>query len=331
MLNKLIHRGKVIDADDWKSLIPFYSPPYIKQIMQERVYTGKISVTTCQRCPRMYIFKQLLPFALSVDDQAFAFLGTRTHKHLEDIANEQKLGMNEEHLEMSLDDNISLSITGISDMIFKHDGDYILADHKTWGSYRVALALGLEKKKRPMVDNLGNPILYKRNGKDHKKGEPRQETYFVENPDKVDLNDVIYQLNMYRIIAERKKIVDDNIKMLRVYVIVRDGGLMVATSRGIFYKNYAFDVPIVEDNKIIQFHKEKAEYLTSYLDHHYFDSMKELVKDPPRQGTEAETLNGFLCEKACPVSAYCRLCKDHPKKAEVENDISLVVNKEYIN
>ncbi len=309
MLKYFIYKDNLIEISDWKELIESYSPVYLQEVMNERHYTGAVSVTMCQRCPREVVFKQLFPYAIDPDDMAFAFLGTRVHKRLE-VASNLEYGMSERKLRIEM----NVPMTGISDYIFDHGSKRLLLDYKTWGSYRIAKALGLEKKQRPMLDAKGNPVLYKRAAGGAKKGDPRTETYYDVNPDKVDLEDVKLQENMYRIMID-KEFPERQVTDMKVYAIVRDGGLQVATSRGVFYKTYAFNVPFVPNMEVIGYHQDRGMYIKENMDRLWDLSLKDILKDPPRAGFPDETYHGFLCKK-CPVSHYCSMCADHPSDAE---------------
>jgi hypothetical protein len=322
MLTHLIHKGELVPISEAHKLYEYYSPQYLRYVAQEREFTGTFSVTQCLDCPRAVLFKILLPYAVYPDDFAYMILGTRSHLALEK-------SKEEELAEVSVFSS-EANVKGVADYLYKADGTWVLLDTKVWGSYAVVKNLGIEKKLKPMVDEHGNPVLYKtsREGK-FKKGQQKMESYFVKNKEKVDNHDVKLQTNMYRVAIEKQR----NIKInrLQVFVIVRDGGLLTAMNRGVDRKTYMDDLDLLPDKEVLEFFKNKTSVLTEEMNRLAPLTRKEILSAPPKIGTEREIFSGWKCEHSCPVAMYCDRCKNHPRKAEYSSFVNNpVIDKEFL-
>jgi hypothetical protein len=318
MLTHFEYRNELIPIENWRKLLYRFSPQYLTEIMNQRLYNGKVSVTTCSRCPREYFFRNKFPYALDPDQQAFSFFGTTVHKNLES---------DDLFSELSMDIDLDVDISGIMDLAFVHNDELIIADYKTWGSYAVQKHKGLVCEEIPMVDKQGQPVLYKntRKGK-YEKGEQRTEKKWIAHEELADNFDVTMQLNMYRIMIElllrQGKIrFEENphitkASKLIVYCLIRDGNTFIAKNRGIFSNTESFQLPIIEDKEVIDYHVGKARYIKEQFNAHEFSTLKEILRDPPRIGTPRETLDGYICRETCPVTHLCQLCKTHPPEAE---------------
>jgi hypothetical protein len=330
MLTHFIFNNKLISIENWRSLLWRFSPQYLQKVMEERTYSGKVSVTTCYKCPREYIFKNLFPYAVDPDQMAFAILGTYVHNYLEDDSQLTEMAMNME---------FDIGISGILDLIYVQNNEIVLSDYKTWGSYAVAKHLGLEQYEKPLLDAQGNQIRYKssRKGK-YEKGDLRTERAFRKNDELADNYIVTMQLNMYRVMFEdllrKGKIVikgeDDktllNVGKLIVYCIIRDGNTHIARSRGIFSNTEAIPLNILPDKEVIDYHLSKARYIKELMDKYTFYNTKEILRDPPRMGTSEETLDGYVCRESCPVAYLCQQCEEHPKEVEKDYLFSSMYN-----
>lgn len=330
MITKLITNKGLIPKANWRSLLWRYPPKYLKMILDERVWNGTPSVTTCNRCPREYIFRQLYPYAVDPEDFAFSTLGTMVHAVLEDddtaIFSEERM-----HIKMET------SLSGILDLAYVHNGEIYLDDYKTWGSYAVAKHMGMTKKTRPMVDMFGNPVLYlnSRKGK-WEKGDPRTETYYEPDPTKAEKHDVEMQLNMYRLMLEdllRRGVVTLEgvigpkvVKHMKVFAIVRDGNTQVAKGRGVMSQTYAIPIDKLPDQEVLDYFSPRAKYITDYMNDAEFSTHRQIMANPPRMGTPKETLDGYLCRVTCPVSYLCKHCEEHPVDAERPSPMDSLFN-----
>lgn len=251
-----------------------------------RPWTGKPSVTQLIQGTREAYLKIKNDYAIDPLDRAYAVLGTSAHAALENRQND--FSFIEESIEIE-------GITGRSDNLERQaDGSWVLWDHKTAGSFKVAKALGIVMVPEPIVDEQGNPILLK-SGKN--KGQPKTKKVPVQDPDAVDIDDWMLQDNMYRIALERY--IKEPISRLRNWLIVRDGGTWMARNRGIDKKAYAVDISILPDEMVLDYFKRKR------------DSLLESLKrgSSPPICSDAECWSGNKCKDYCDVS---HLCADNP-------------------
>ena len=269
-------------------LSEFYPLPFLKMCAAERVWKGTPSVTQLINGTRMEYLKLTTDYAIDPSDMAFAVIGSQAHKKLEDF--DTDISFPEEKL-------CRADITGIIDLLERQsNGDWWLQDYKTWGSFKVAKCLGIKKKEKPLLDEAGNQVLLK-SGKN--KGKPKTEKIFSRDPKAVDMAEAILQLNRYRMMAEEA--LQEPIKAMRVFAIVRDGGTYVATGRGITEKTYYIDVPFRDDKMIDEYFEMKKNHLSIALER----------KIMPGLCTELENWEGRRCQGYCSVSDTCRAVGDN--------------------
>jgi hypothetical protein len=105
----------------------------------KRIWNGKASTTQLLNGTRYSYLEITKDYAVSPDEYAFALIGTRHHKILDEVA--KKLGMiSEKKLE-------GTEVSGILDLLVPdNNGGFELWDIKTSGSYKIANALGLTKE-----------------------------------------------------------------------------------------------------------------------------------------------------------------------------------------
>lgn len=246
------------------------SIPTLRLIARQRPWTGKPSVTQLLKGTRE-AYLQIVKKDLVMDpkDQLFRILGTKGHAVLEQyIENE----LSEERLSNDI-------ATGAFDLY--NPATKTLYDYKTWGSYKVAQALGIE-----MVD-VETGEFYK-TGK--KKGQPKtkKEPRFTGN---VDNREVELQLNYYRILLEEAGFPVENII---VEAIVRDGGTIAAISRGITENGYLIPIRRLNDGEVISYFTMKAEKLKHALEYGVTEKC-----------TAEERWNDRKCQKYCDVAKHC--------------------------
>lgn len=254
--------------------------PYLHLAASEREWTGEASTTQLLNGTMMSFLKITLPYTIDPDDVAFRIHGTKSHAQLEAKAKE-----------LGLPSELSTTEDGrnIVDLIEYEDGVMILTDYKTWGSYKIAKVLGIvEVGKKP--DPSGG--VYKRGGKYGAAGSPKMVAVFQQMPQEADNWEAELQLNRYRIKLEEKGIHPDK---LRVHVIVRDGGLAVARSRGIEKNTYMVPIRKLDDGEVIPYFQEKADELTSALNLGKWDE----------PCTNRECWDGQRCKGYCEVALYC--------------------------
>jgi len=215
----------------------------------------------------------------SPDSQAFSIAGTRHHGLLEKSALDSSSQMTEIDLEYN-------GITGTADL---YDIERkMLVDYKMSGSYKIAKALGIQ------VRHSFHPTeVYKTSGRHGKKGTPRRVKEFYIDKDKADLEDWGWQLNFYRYLLEKQKGLEVN--SMYIQATVRDGGLQVATSRGIDRNIYMIEVPFINNEHLeYKFNNKKDELLKAL-------ESNEL----PNKCTDSETWNGIKCKSYCSVRDVC--------------------------
>lgn len=255
--------------------------PYLHLASAEREWTGTASTTQLLNGTMYTFLKITQPYVIDPDDMAFAIHGTRSHSQLE--AKAKELGLTAE-----------LSVTqdgrNIIDLIEYEDGIITLTDTKTWGSFRVAKVLGIvEAGKKP--DPSGE--VYKRGGKWGAAGSVKMVTVFQAMPQAADNYEAELQLNNYRIKFEETTNI--HIDRMRVHVIVRDGGLAVARSRGITRNTYLVPVERMDNGEVIDYFNGKASMLNSALGSSVL----------PEPCNNRECWDGIRCRDYCEVATFC--------------------------
>lgn len=298
------------------ALHEYYPMPYLVACADERPWTGKPSTTQLINGTRMEYLKIITPYAIDPKDQAFRILGTRAHTKLEELAPFENIT----ELEMESDE-----ITGICDLLERNpDGTWRLTDYKTWGSFRVMLALGLEKKRRLAFNQYGDPILYQKSGKWGKAGTQKYEDYYEPNPEFINNREAELQLNRYRVILEKYNY---TISEMMIFYTVRDGGCWDARNRGIYDNVYFKSIEKYNDDYIYDYFSRKKVKLLSHLDQYRIEMNSQIIGDiiigkehdvdfeilkrrcPPECSEEEVWYrNGrpARCLKYCPVSEMCK-------------------------
>jgi|TARA_R110000796_G_scaffold133295_3_gene248860 hypothetical protein len=252
--------------------------PTLLEMSNQRDADRKPSVTelisgTCES-----YLKRTADYFESPDEQAFALSGTKHHAMLEKSA----LSNNSQITEISLESN---GITGTADL---YDEDRkMLVDYKLSGSYKVAKALGVQVK-----HSFHPTEVYKKGGRWGKAGSPRRVKEFYIDSSKADLEDWGWQLNFYRYLLEKS---GKEVNSMYIQATVRDGGLQVATSRGVDRKIYMIAVPFINDEHLENKFFRKRDALIKALED----------KELPSKCTDTETWNGVKCESYCSVKDVC--------------------------
>lgn len=165
---------------------------------------------------------------------------------------------------------------------------WCIIEYKLWGSYKVAKALGITQTgKQP--DPSG--AVYKNTGKHGKAGSPKMIPIFSQIEASADNWEAELQLNRYRIMLEGLGIM---IHRLQLQVTVRDGGLAIAESRGLFRNTYRIPVRILDNRDV----KSYFDYKT----HNLLDALKNGWTEPCNQ---RECWDNIRCKEYCDVWAYC--------------------------
>ncbi len=254
--------------------------PTLTLVSQEREWTGVASTTQLLNGTMLSFLKLTQPYTIDPDKMAFALLGTKHHQALKDVADKLKLPS-------------EIPLTGDDRDIFdllEPDGDsWILTDYKTWGSYRVARALGMVK-----VGVKPDPTgaVYKTTTKWGKAGDVKMVPVFQPMPQEVDLAETELQLNRYRVMLEERGL---TISKMQIQVTVRDGGLAVAMSRGLERNTYKIRIDKLDDTLVRTYFKDKANDLAKALE----DGKWEIPC------TDEECWEGARCKGYCEVARNC--------------------------
>ncbi len=258
-----------------------YPISYLKTISEARKWTGVLHVTDLLNGARETYLKYTRDYAVDPADRAFIVLGIGSHAKMND-------GMGRNVIDVN-----GIKLSGEADYI---EGD-TLWDYKIAGSYKVASTIGLRTRDTIIKDAFGNPEVYK-SGKKAGQVKTKKEIYL--DPSGGDIEDYKLQLNMYRYIYSKKRVI--NINHLKIFFIVRDGGTIAATSRGVTKTTYTVDIPLMEydeiENWIISRGTELYLALTNYFE--------KGIDNIPEMCTAKETWNGRKCESYCPVRAICK-------------------------
>lgn len=273
--------------------------PYLRNAAKDRPWKA-VTPSQAFNGPRFIYLKQACDFAENPHDKAFAILGTGSHDKLSvhflirGFVSEQ-----------GFDDGL---IKGIPDLLEPDEntlGYYILYDYKTSGSFKVALALGLEKSEEDLLDDAGNPILYKTGAK---KGQPKTKQIWTEHREKAlpEILDWSYQLNRYRIAVEEHGY---PISHMIVQCIPRDGNTFIAKNRGVEDNVILVEIPRIDDKVILD---------------HYANLQAEIEEAfktaTPRICNEKECWNGRKCKGYCPVSKQCAAMEKEGAIFRMEED-----------
>lgn len=254
--------------------------PTLTLIAEERKWEGIPSTTQLLNGTMMEFLKLTQPYVVDPDNRAFALLGTKHHTQLKEVA--QALGLPAE-TPLTGDDR------DIFDLLEPEDGSWTLTDYKTWGSYRVARALGLVAVgKKP--DPSGE--VYKTSGKWGKAGTPKMVTVFQQMPQEVDLFESELQLNRYRIMLEERGL---KIGRMQLQITVRDGGLAVAKGRGIERNTCKITIKRLEDSDVFGYFQSKKKDLLLALEQGSWDEPCD----------NRENWDGARCKGYCEVAMYC--------------------------
>jgi hypothetical protein len=258
--------------------------PYLRNAAKDRKWKA-VTPSQAFNGPRFIYLKEVCDYAEDPHDKAFAILGTGSHDKLS--VHYLVKGFVSER---GFDDGI---IRGIPDLLEPDEyalGFYLLYDYKTSGSFKVALALGLEKSTEDLRDEHGDLIYYKTG---NKKGTPKKKNIWVPNREKAipEIEDWTFQMNRYRIIVE-----DAGYAVSRMITqcIPRDGNTHIAKNRGVDKNVILVEIPRLDND---------------YVLNHYATLQAEITEAfetfTPRICNSKESWDGRKCKGYCPVSEQC--------------------------
>lgn len=151
-------------------------------------------------------------------------------------------------------------VQGTCDLVEMEDGVFTLTDFKTWGSGK-----------------LNRAVL---------------QTAAGWRPVEKELYPEILQINMYRVLLEQT---GHEIERMQVQVTVRDHSIQVSQRRGIDKPMFLIPMPMLQDDVVLGYFKEKARKLSVALD----------GTVPPDPCNDSENWFGRRCSSYCDVSDYC--------------------------
>jgi len=252
--------------------------PALLYMSQQRNPKRKTSTTELLNGTCQAYLERTTDYYADPQDSAFSLAGTLHHEKLESSAE----ALSNLYSELPLE---HYNITGIVDL---YDAkSKTLIDYKNTGSYKVAQCLGIKVK-----HGFHPTEVYKRSGSWGRKGTPKKINEFYIDESSADFGDWAWQLNFYRILLEKNGYPVD--KML-IQITVRDGGVQVATSRGVDRKIYLLKVPVIHNEHLINKFLKKRDALESALD----------TGIMPEMCNKEETWGGNKCKQYCPVSKAC--------------------------
>ena len=248
------------------------SLPTLKAAAQQRDWTGVPSTTQLLGGTRESYLKIKNDYAISPESMIWAIFGTAVHSVTDAHCPEDHLG------EIRIFDEVSSGAFDYYDPTTKQ-----LFDRKTYGSYKVAKLLGLQKVRYPVFGADGKQLK-------HKNGKPVFEDHFeVHAKDRLD---VAIQMNDYRMKLEASGF---PVEKMFVEVLVRDGGTYIAKNRGIDFNARLVRLHSISDRWIKRYMTKKANDLLYYL-------ANDLLPPPCRP---REIWGGIKCQRYCPVWKDC--------------------------
>jgi hypothetical protein len=285
--NFICPNGSQIPVEECLSKCPFHERcatlPYLRLIGFDREYKG-ITPSMAGNGARQIWLKATTDYAVDPQNRVWASLGIGTHG---------KLSIDKYTFNVLSEEPLSdKDMKGIPDILEKDenkDSGYILTDYKTWGSYKVAQALGLVQIDVEVTDGHGNPIFY---ASGQKKGQIKTRKEIVYDGSIIDLRAEEYQQNAYRIFYERAGF---KINLMRLMVIPRDGGTFIAESRGIIKNIYIIPITPLPDEEV-----------KAYYDNLRVEVIAGLDTGFVKKCSLWESWNGRRCNPAyCEVYPVC--------------------------
>jgi len=264
---------------------------YLRLAAQERPYNG-VTPSMAGNGPRLIYLKELVDYAVSPESRAFAALGVGVHGKLSVHAFTDNI-LSEE----PLSDEQTAGTPDCLEEDEENEGCYILTDYKTFGSFKVAKALGIYKEDVPVTDDEGNQIYYK-SGQKKGQGKTRQE--IRHDPSKADVMVEAYQLNRYRILFEQAGF---PISRMQLQAIVRDGNTKSASMNGVNHNVYIIELPRYTDQEVLGYYHQ----LECEIDCAFYTDQVRLCND-------WESWGGRRCERFCEVKEACKAMEQKANK-----------------
>jgi len=274
---------------------------YLKEVAS-RGWDGSLHVTDLYNGARETFLKHTTFYSVHPDKAAFAVAGTLKHAALE---NEE-----DDFSELSIEYK---GIKGTLDLVEEQpNGELWLVDYKNQGAFAVRKFMGWVKTYVEELDTQGIPVRFK-SGK--RKGEIKYKSHWVLDPSKADKTQYEYQLNIYRKAIEES--LDVKIAKMRIFFILRDGGLAATVNQGLSRNTYYLDVDFLDDEVIDSYIEERSDLkikINNFLESENTDAKQrfELLKKlTPEMCTNKERWydkdTGIYkkCENYCDVREIC--------------------------
>lgn len=271
------------------------------------------TITELLNGAREVYLKRTTDYTINPQTRMFAVIGTKGHGVLEEHTGLDELTEERLYYDMKIecycnnDKNCKLCEgTGyikISGQLDYYDPEEAtLLDTKTAGSYKVAKAKGIK-----MVD-VPTGGVYKSGAK---KGQPKtrkeSKTGFQR-----DVFDWAVQLNFLQNMLEKVLPKGYEIKHRKIEAIVRDGGTMIAQSRGIFKNAYLIPIGRISEYWLNKWLKIKVDALKKAF----------ATGEVPKKCSRRESWNGRKCQGYCDVAETCEKleggCKSEKERVNQE-------------
>jgi hypothetical protein len=275
--------------------------PFLRKVSLQREWTGEPSTTQLIGGTREAWLKITRPYYINPEDRVFALLGTQVHGVLE------KFGTGDNFSEERLRDEIC---SGAFDF---YDGEtQTLLDYKTWGSYKVAQALGIKAIEVSVFDENGNPVLFKTGARKGQQKTRKEYIYGDAVTRTIGILETSIQMSNYR--DKLKEILPNGytVKNMAVQVISRDAGLMVSAMRHIEEKAPLIPVNGISKHWIDRYLSRKKELLFDALEQDYSPLCRK-----------RDRWDGRKCPKYCDVSEACQ----HIEGWEADDCLNQVTNE----
>jgi len=243
----------------------------LRLIAEQREWTGIPSTTQLLKGTREAYLEIITDYAVNPQDALWMVNGTKVHKILEQY-HDNALG------EERLYDEVC---SGQFD--FYDPADRTLWDLKTWGSYKIMKAQGLQQIE------VDTGEVYKTGAK---KGQPKMRKEWVDGGEPDLFNEEI-QLNDYRMKLESAGFPVD--KMF-IEALCRDGNTYMAKQRGIEQAGVLIPIQRLPDLAVRAYLSEKSCLLIMALG----------GGSVPSPCDERETWQGRKCETYCNVREACK-------------------------
>ncbi|MCK5344428.1 MAG: hypothetical protein KAR20_13530 [Candidatus Heimdallarchaeota archaeon] len=276
--------------------------PYLIAVGNIREWDGHLHVTDLYNGMRETFLRYTTLFAIDPDDMAFAVAGQFKHNVMEDENNP----FHEKQI-------IYRNILGQLDLLDKRpNGEYGLTDYKNQGAFAVRKFMGWVKKYTPEIDSYGVPVKFK-SGK--RAGQQKYKSEWILDPTKADRFQYEFQLNIYRKAIEES--LGITISKLKIFFMLRDGGLAATREQGLTKNTYFEDVKMLDDETINAYIDSKSGTAQNIIEFQTTEgqsqderwlTLKRLC--PPlcsekERWHNKETGRNTKCEKYCPVSELC--------------------------